>query len=209
MREVHEALLAYFRALSLDPEFGSAVKNALAALANWSVELSQAKKWEDALEVVTTEWGKSAFGQAGVTGVAQAARAVAARFPGMPDLNETAANQVNNAVIKQVDSGEFAAALLFLDEARPLFRQDKLRSLQEYAYDHWAKRRMAAKDWSGGGGCLCEGYCGRGRKRSSERQYPLSRAGMGQERIRGGRRHRSGAGGTRGRGKISRHAGTE
>jgi len=101
------------------------------------------------IHYLAQEWGKSAFEQAGVTGVAQAARAVAARFPRMPDLNETAANQVHNAVLKQVEDGEFAAALRFLDDAKPLFTQDKLQSLQEYAYDRWAKRRMATKDWSG------------------------------------------------------------
>ncbi len=50
----HEALLAYFRAMSLDPEFSSAVKNALVELANWGVELAKAGKFEDALLVCTT-----------------------------------------------------------------------------------------------------------------------------------------------------------
>jgi tetratricopeptide (TPR) repeat protein len=51
-KRYHEALLAYFRAMSLDPEFDSAVKNALAVLANWSAELAQAKKFEEAVKVV-------------------------------------------------------------------------------------------------------------------------------------------------------------
>jgi tetratricopeptide (TPR) repeat protein len=46
-----EALLAYFRAMSLDPEFASAVQNALAVLANWSAELVRQRKFEDALDV--------------------------------------------------------------------------------------------------------------------------------------------------------------
>ncbi|HRD77408.1 MAG TPA: hypothetical protein PK264_15990 [Hyphomicrobiaceae bacterium] len=46
-----EALLAYFRAMSLDPEFGSAVKNALATLANWSHDLSKYGQYEEALKV--------------------------------------------------------------------------------------------------------------------------------------------------------------
>jgi tetratricopeptide (TPR) repeat protein len=46
-----EALLAYFRAMSLDPEFASAVQNALAVLANWSAELTRQRKFEDALNV--------------------------------------------------------------------------------------------------------------------------------------------------------------
>ena len=46
-----EALLAYFRAMSLDPEFASAVQNALAVLANWSAELTRQRKFEEALNV--------------------------------------------------------------------------------------------------------------------------------------------------------------
>ncbi len=51
-KRYHEALLANFRAMSLDAEFDSAVKNALAALANWSVELSQAKEFDEAIDVL-------------------------------------------------------------------------------------------------------------------------------------------------------------
>jgi tetratricopeptide (TPR) repeat protein len=50
----HEALLAYFRAMSLDQEFNSAVKNALAVLANWSLELAGAGKFEAAINVLST-----------------------------------------------------------------------------------------------------------------------------------------------------------
>ena len=46
-KRYHEALLANFRAMSLDKEFDSAVKNALAALANWSVELSRGGKFDE------------------------------------------------------------------------------------------------------------------------------------------------------------------
>jgi tetratricopeptide (TPR) repeat protein len=49
----HEALVAYFRAMSLDPEFASAVKNALASLANWGVELAKQKEFDKARQVVT------------------------------------------------------------------------------------------------------------------------------------------------------------
>ncbi|HJQ60562.1 MAG TPA: hypothetical protein VJ890_26900, partial [Vineibacter sp.] len=47
----HDALLAYFRAMSLDAEFASAVKNALATLANWSLELAGEQRWQQALDV--------------------------------------------------------------------------------------------------------------------------------------------------------------
>lgn len=53
-KRYHEALLAYFRAMSLDAECVSAVKNALAVLAQWGVELSREGRYEQALEVVGT-----------------------------------------------------------------------------------------------------------------------------------------------------------
>ena len=49
-----EALLSYFRAMSLDAEFASAVKNALAVLANWSGELAKTGAYEEALNVAAT-----------------------------------------------------------------------------------------------------------------------------------------------------------
>ena len=49
-----EALMAYFRAMSLDPESDSAVKNALAVLANWSLELANEQHFEEALNVLAT-----------------------------------------------------------------------------------------------------------------------------------------------------------
>lgn len=51
-KEFDKALVRYFCALSLDPEFDSAVKNALAALANWGVALSDGDKFDEALAVV-------------------------------------------------------------------------------------------------------------------------------------------------------------
>jgi len=53
-KRYHEALLAYFRSMSLDSEFDSAVKNALSVLANWSVELSRQKKFDEAIQVLST-----------------------------------------------------------------------------------------------------------------------------------------------------------
>jgi tetratricopeptide (TPR) repeat protein len=50
----YEALLAYFRAMSLDREFDSAVKNALASLANWGNELCDGGKFEEAVSVIRT-----------------------------------------------------------------------------------------------------------------------------------------------------------
>ena len=48
----HEAMLANFRALSLDPNSPSAAANALAAFVKWGNELAAAGKYEEALAVV-------------------------------------------------------------------------------------------------------------------------------------------------------------
>ena len=53
-KKYHEALVTYFRALSLDAEFDSAVKNALAVLANWSNQLSKGQKFAEAIDVLAT-----------------------------------------------------------------------------------------------------------------------------------------------------------
>ena len=53
-KRYHEALLAYFRAMSLDQEFNSAVKNALASLGNWSRDLAAEGKFEEAVNVLGT-----------------------------------------------------------------------------------------------------------------------------------------------------------
>ena len=50
--DYHGALLANFRALSLDRDSKSAVKNALSALANWSVSLLDNEDYAEALEIV-------------------------------------------------------------------------------------------------------------------------------------------------------------
>ena len=53
-KRYHEALLAYFRAMSLDAQFDSAVKGALGVLAKWGVDLAEAGTPQAALEVIET-----------------------------------------------------------------------------------------------------------------------------------------------------------
>lgn len=53
-KRYHEALLAFFRAMSLDPEFASAVKGGLGVLAKWGAELAEGGRPEAALEVIET-----------------------------------------------------------------------------------------------------------------------------------------------------------
>jgi len=53
-KKYHEALLAYFKALSMDSQFASAVRNILSVLASWGIELSDNKQFDEALTVVRT-----------------------------------------------------------------------------------------------------------------------------------------------------------
>lgn len=51
-KRFHEALLANFRALCLDPNNPSAIKNALADLTNWPLVLAKEGKYEEALNAI-------------------------------------------------------------------------------------------------------------------------------------------------------------
>lgn len=51
-KQYEQALMAYFRAMSLDPESGSAVKGVLSALSSWSKDLIDGKQFPEALEVL-------------------------------------------------------------------------------------------------------------------------------------------------------------
>ncbi len=53
-KQYHRALLAYFRAMSMDKEFHSAVKNALAGLVNWGNEQLERNEFESATRVIAT-----------------------------------------------------------------------------------------------------------------------------------------------------------
>ena len=52
-KKYEEALICYFKTLSLDPNNKSAVKNVLAALTNWSAELSDKEEFRKAIDVLT------------------------------------------------------------------------------------------------------------------------------------------------------------
>ena len=56
-KEHLKAILSFFRAMSLDPEFGSAVKNALASMTQWSLELAKAGQYAEAAAVIETGVG--------------------------------------------------------------------------------------------------------------------------------------------------------
>ncbi|WP_048709495.1 transglutaminase family protein [Microvirga massiliensis] len=122
----HEALLAYFRAMSLDPEFASAAKNALATLANWSLELTGEQKWEQALEIATA-------------GVALAPKDAA-----------LAHNQIaiwERWAMSLADKGQPEEAVAVLKRASSAVPNSDWASLQAWVYIKPGEDLIKARDW--------------------------------------------------------------
>ncbi len=121
-----EALFAYFRALSLDPEFSSAVKNVLSALANWSVELADAKSYEQALEVVN----------AGLKLAPRDATLINNRKAIWGERVEAA-----------MDAGENDRALALLKEAHQQAPDGDFRAMQSWVYLRPAEQLIKQSQW--------------------------------------------------------------
>ncbi|TIM48478.1 hypothetical protein [Mesorhizobium sp.] len=125
-KRYHEALVANFRAMSLDPEFGSAVKNALAVLANWGAELSRDGKFQEALEVVTT-------------GLALAPKDAA--------LVNNHSAVWSQWALSAVDAGKPSEALAILERAAAAVPSGGFEGMQSLVYIRPADIRMREGRW--------------------------------------------------------------
>ena len=125
-KRYHEALVANFRAMSLDPEFGSAVKNALAVLAKWGAELSRDGKFPEALEVVTT-------------GLALAPKDAA--------LVNNQSAVWSQWALSAVDAGKPAEALAILKRAAVAVPSGGFEGMQSLVYIRPADKRMREGRW--------------------------------------------------------------
>jgi tetratricopeptide (TPR) repeat protein len=121
-----EALAAYFRAMSLDPEFASAVKNALAVLANWSVALSQDRNWPAALKVVQT-------------GLALA--------PDDPSLRHNHAAVWTQWASSEIDAGHPDAAINIFKRAAAAIPNGGFAELQAWVYIKPGEQLLGQKNW--------------------------------------------------------------
>jgi len=122
----HDALLAYFRAMSLDPEFASAAKNALATLANWSIELAEAQSWKQALEIASV-------------GVELAPKDV-----------QLANNQVavwNRLAMSLADAGKPEEAINVLKQAAGARPDGGFEAMQAWVYIKPGEAFIAAGNW--------------------------------------------------------------
>lgn len=124
----HDALLAYFRAMSLDPEFASAAKNALASLGNWSAELAKEHKWQQALDVATvglTLAPKDAL-------LANNQRAIWTQW-----------------AMSLADAGKPDEAIAVLKRAATAQPDGPYETLQAFVYIKRAEELVKARDWRG------------------------------------------------------------
>ncbi|MER8486440.1 hypothetical protein [Mesorhizobium sp. M1322] len=125
-KRYHEALVANFRAMSLDPEFGSAVKNALVVLAKWGAELAHDGKFQEALQVVTI-------------GLALAPKDAAL-------INNHSAVWSQWA-LSAVDAGKPAEALAILKRAAAAVPSGGFQGMQSLVYIRPADARMREGRW--------------------------------------------------------------
>jgi tetratricopeptide (TPR) repeat protein len=125
-KRYHEALVANFRAMSLDPEFGSAVKNTLAVLAKWGTELSHDGKFQEALDVVTT-------------GLALA--------PKDATLVNNLSAVWSQWALSAVDAGKPAEALAILERAAAAVPGGGFEGMQSLVYIRPADARIREGRW--------------------------------------------------------------
>jgi tetratricopeptide (TPR) repeat protein len=123
-----EALLASFRALSLDAEFASAVQNALAVLANWSSELVRERRFEDAL------------------GVAVMGLELAPQDAALLNNHKAAWWQWADALTKEGKADEALAVLRRAEQAIPEAGFDRMRA---WVFIREGEERIKAGDWQG------------------------------------------------------------
>lgn len=121
-----EALFLYFRALNLDPEFTSAVKNVLSALANWGVELSNANKFEQALAVVNVGLDLA---------------------PKDATLLRNRKAIWSERVTEAMEAGENERALALLQEAHQQLPDGNFRAMQSWVFLRPAEKLVKQSRW--------------------------------------------------------------
>ncbi|HIF32042.1 MAG TPA: hypothetical protein EYG57_19990 [Planctomycetes bacterium] len=120
------ALLDYFRAMSMDSQFDSAVKNALASLVNWGNELSQQTQFATAVDVIET-------------GLRLA--------PSDASLNHNRRVVYSKWVRSLAENGESDEAIAVLRRARRRMPDQQFVSLQAWVFIHEAESLIESTMW--------------------------------------------------------------
>ena len=121
-----EALVDYFRALSLDPEFDSSVKNSLAALANWGILLSEDGNFEKAVQVIDV------------------GLALAPQDATLLNNRKATWTQWISATVKD---GNTAEALALVRHAHQAVPDGKFLAMQSWVFIGPGEEKVKAKQW--------------------------------------------------------------
>ncbi|WP_213545626.1 hypothetical protein [Vannielia litorea] len=211
----HEALLANFRAMSLDPEFSSAATNALASLGKWSIALSSDGRWEEAVQVAALGrrlapddrglasnqlalWQRWAFQTADAgdpAGALDLLTRAAAEIP-EEDFAPWRAAIFSRAAETMIENGRWEAALAFGEEGLETLEGDARNELRDWhaqVYLRWSNRLMDAGAFSEAADVLAAGLAAYPDSRRIARNLRY----LGQEWARAGADFPSGLGALR------------
>lgn len=125
-KQHNRALLAYFRAMSMDPEFASAVNNSLASLVNWAADLEKAGAFEESVAI-------------NAIGLQLAPRDAALRHNRSVTYTRWAKSLA--------ETGDDDAALVVLRRAAQLMPDDHFVSMQAWQYIRRAEDRIEHDEW--------------------------------------------------------------
>ncbi|QDT12780.1 tetratricopeptide repeat protein [Planctomycetes bacterium K23_9] len=125
-KEFGNALVRYFCALSMDPEYDSAVKNTLVTLANWGASLAEEKKYQQSLSVLS----------AGVELAPKDAK-----------LRSFRENVWKSRVFALMDADDSDQALAMLREAHQQVPDGGFDEMQSWVFIRPAQDRMSQKQW--------------------------------------------------------------
>ena len=164
-----DALLTYFRALSLDRDSRSAVKNALAALANWSVSLSKKNEFEEALRVVELGlalapadrslnynhrviWQNRINQGAEELDIGSFTELIAKAHAALPEAgfeSQQALYFIKRAETS-AEQGQWMAAIAQVSEGLPGLNEASQKNIGEYRLNlllRWSNREIEARQW--------------------------------------------------------------
>ncbi len=169
-KQHHRALLAYFRAMSMDKEFNSAVKNALAGLVNWGNEQLDRGEFESATQVIATglalapkdasllhnqdvaftKWALALGDQKQLEKALGVLRRAASVMPGEQFVLMQASIFIRHGEA-QVDEKSWLAALKTADTALAKVDEKAKPRVQQWRQSvllRWADERLAENDYS-------------------------------------------------------------
>jgi tetratricopeptide (TPR) repeat protein len=145
------------------------IKNlALVVYDSWAGKLSQAQKWDQAVDIyekalgrlpndghmknnlifTIQEWTRDAYAAGGADKVKPILLALMKRFPQLPEVKGVAKNHVGQTVQDLVTKQKYADALASIEaQADLLPNKDDAKTLAYPAYDAWADSLAKKKDW--------------------------------------------------------------